>query len=39
MRELIAIERLPQTGESVASPRISQAASEATTSDAKETQE
>jgi UDP-3-O-[3-hydroxymyristoyl] glucosamine N-acyltransferase len=39
MRELIAIERLPQTGESVASPPISQAASEATTSDAKETQE
>jgi UDP-3-O-[3-hydroxymyristoyl] glucosamine N-acyltransferase len=35
LREMIAIERLPQTGVSVASPSLSEAASEAAMSDAK----
>ncbi len=39
MREMIAIERLPQTGESVASPSISETPSEEAKPDAKATQE
>jgi UDP-3-O-[3-hydroxymyristoyl] glucosamine N-acyltransferase len=39
MREMIAIERLPQTGMAVASPPISETEAEGATSDAKATQE
>ena len=39
MREMIAIERLPQTGMAVASPPISETTSEGATSDVKATQE
>jgi UDP-3-O-[3-hydroxymyristoyl] glucosamine N-acyltransferase len=39
MREMIAIERLPQTGMAVASPPISETTAEVATTDAKATQE
>ena len=39
MREMIAIERLPQTGMAVASPSISETTSDGATSDAKAAQE
>jgi hypothetical protein len=39
MREMIAIERLPQTGMAVASPPISETTSEGATTDVKATQE
>jgi hypothetical protein len=38
MREMIAIERLPQTGMAVASPSISETAAEGATTDAEATQ-